>query len=262
MACIRQQDGELVATEPCKNRFLPEPGRQANGQGLEHSIARAVPPTVVHLLEAVEVQHEDADSVSSRQPRIERLFEAGAVRQTGQKVMMGQLDQPRVARPPFGDVAQDRAKAEAGPVPPHREGELGGKLAAIAAASGDLDCSTGQTGGLVTDHPRHARLVTGTESLGNDQIDVRALQLVDAVAEQDRSRLVRKRNAAPVVAGDEGISGGPSETVGTRDSRFEAIQLTFVGLTMCRHIHHSISASDSICTRRKAPLCTILQKIC
>ena len=247
VARVRQHDGELVATEPRQDRIGSEPRRQSNRQGLEQRIARAVPPTVVHLLEPVEVQHEDADGVSGRQPGIERLLEAGAVRQSGQEVMMGQLDQTLVARPPFGDVPQDRAEAEAGAVPPHRERELGGKLTAVAAAGHDLDRSTGQTRGLVAGHPRHAGLVAGTESLRNDQIDVRAQQFADTVAEEGCGGRVRKGDAAPLVAGDEGIGGGPSQTEGTRNFRYGVIQVALVRRkTICCDLNHRTSSPNGV----------------
>ena len=88
-----QQDGELVAAEPRHHLLVVQQGADARGKGLQSLVAGGVSEQIVDLLEAVEIEAEDAEALARREGSdflIDARVEIGAVRQAGQRVVMRQ----------------------------------------------------------------------------------------------------------------------------------------------------------------------------
>ncbi len=101
------QDGELVAAEAGHGVRLAHAGAQALGYVPEHRIAGGVAQRVVDALEPVQVEAHDSKRQAAAELRnggLQPFVEREAVRQTRERVMPGQIDDPLVAASLFGDV--------------------------------------------------------------------------------------------------------------------------------------------------------------
>jgi hypothetical protein len=102
-------DGELVAAKP-RQRLVPGHALPDAPRHLDQQrIARAVTMDVVDRLEPVEVQAEQGDRrLLGRAGQCigEQMIEAQPVRRAGQRIVRGEMRDPRRRRGLFGDVAQ------------------------------------------------------------------------------------------------------------------------------------------------------------
>src|SRR5438132_10513202 len=109
---------ELVAPEPRHEVARAQDGAQPARDVDQQPVADIVAVRVVDLLEAVEV-HEHAGQLGAAPAgALDRLFErrreAGAVRQAGQRVAVGERGDALARQRDLGDVAPDAAVAEEG----------------------------------------------------------------------------------------------------------------------------------------------------
>src|SRR5690606_9561870 len=116
--CIRQQRNELLATEPPGLVVASQVLTDDVGHALQHRIADGMTPGVIHLLEVVDVEHQqrtvtDRPLVSLMKRAIEPDEETATIRQTGQGIGRGQRLELALALLALGDVAHqpDSAKA-------------------------------------------------------------------------------------------------------------------------------------------------------
>ena len=89
---VAQQHGELLAAEPGRDVVLADGLGDRPRDLAQHVVADGVPERVVELLEAVDVDHQDADPVLGPAPLGEQpevLVEVAAVGQAGQRVGRG-----------------------------------------------------------------------------------------------------------------------------------------------------------------------------
>ena len=116
---VRHQDGEFVAAEARQDVALAQPGAQHGGDRGEHAVARSVAVAVVHLLEAVEVDHEQravhAVAAAVHDVAVQLLLEAAPVVEPGQGVVVGDVAQaappPRRARRPTRATRSRRCRS-------------------------------------------------------------------------------------------------------------------------------------------------------
>ncbi len=88
------EDGELVASEPRRDRALARDHPEARGDLAQEVIADRMPERVVHELEAIKVDQQDAEAgppIPARGGmRLDQVVEPRAVRQAGERVGEGQ----------------------------------------------------------------------------------------------------------------------------------------------------------------------------
>ena len=92
----RLHDGELVPADPGQGIALPNArARKALRHGHQNAVARQVAEAVIHRFEAVQVKevqrHRLALSLATAQGLIQSIIEQPAVRQVGQRIVMGQV---------------------------------------------------------------------------------------------------------------------------------------------------------------------------
>ncbi len=94
---LRQQDRELVPTEPGERVFVAQACPQAPGDGDQYAVADVMPEAVVDDFEAIQVKEEDRQRTvparSDRQPLFEPVVKQRSVGQAGQRVGVGQVPQ-------------------------------------------------------------------------------------------------------------------------------------------------------------------------
>ncbi len=108
---LLQQDGELVPAEAGHRVLVPDVRLQPAGHPGQHPVADGVAQAVVHLLEMVQVQEEDAQPATVplgpgqglSQPVLEEL----PVREAGELVVQGAPLQLALHPDPLGDVVDD-----------------------------------------------------------------------------------------------------------------------------------------------------------
>ena len=93
-----EEDGELVAADPAEQVAGAEDAGPAAGDLGEQPVAGLVAVAVVHVLEAVEIEQDDAER-PARAPRaaeglVERPVPGAPVREPGQLVDRGELGEP------------------------------------------------------------------------------------------------------------------------------------------------------------------------
>ena len=114
------QQRELVATEARDDVALAHASAQAFAHRAQHEIAAAVTHRIVDVLEVVEIeeQHRDAGIAAARaiDRSDEPLYQQAAIRQSGQRVVVGEIAQILLVALAFGDVGHHadvvRAQAE------------------------------------------------------------------------------------------------------------------------------------------------------
>ena len=136
------QDGELVAAEPRDEIVGADRLAQPLRHPLQELIADQMPQRIVDALELVDVDVEDREGLPRQfaQQHLGMVLEQRAVRQIGQRIVMGETFDPLLVAPLLGDVFQCRRPAavrrplvdQADGAPVGRRGE--GVLHLIAAA--------------------------------------------------------------------------------------------------------------------------------
>ncbi len=138
-----EQHRELVAAEPRdrvgRARALHQPLRG----GLQQPVADVVPERVVHVLEVVEVDHQDRQPVL-RAPRerdrvLDAVAEQAAVREQGQRVVERELAQLVLERLALGHVAQVEREPLDGGVVQQVAADALRDEALVLGADGQLD---------------------------------------------------------------------------------------------------------------------------
>ena len=117
-------------------------GDQAGADHLQHGVARGVPVPVVDHLEVVEVhqQQREPGAVVVGQRRVEPLHEQRAVREPGERVVVGLVGQPVGELVAVADVVQGQHRAlERAPVELADGGDLEPAPAAVRATQPALD---------------------------------------------------------------------------------------------------------------------------
>ena len=116
-AGLREEEDELVAAEAIQPHARPGHGLQPAGGRRDQPVAGLMAEGVVDVLEAVEVQDGDGERLlrllfpAGCQMMGEVPHQAGAVRQAGQGIEMGQAVQPGLGGAAFGTVAADDEEA-------------------------------------------------------------------------------------------------------------------------------------------------------
>ena len=103
-------DREFIGVEPRQHVFLAQRRAQPLGDAAQQLVADAVAERIVDRLEIVEAEHQHRHLVGAA-PRVQQevvhlLAQQGAVRQSGQAVMLGHEGQPRLGALALGDVHQ------------------------------------------------------------------------------------------------------------------------------------------------------------
>ena len=108
-ADVVEQHRELVAAEPGDDVLRPHARAQPVGDVEQQPVAGIVPEAVVHQLEAVDVEEEHGDGAArigrGRERAVESGEEARAVRQAGERVVVGAVRELGLDALAFGDVA-------------------------------------------------------------------------------------------------------------------------------------------------------------
>ncbi len=108
---IGQQNGELIAAEPCDRVGLPQGTLHARSRLLQQQVAVVMTERVVDLLEAIEVhdQQRDRRAVTPRgkDGLLHTILQDGAVRQPCQRVVHRQMLERHPRMGPLGHVLQD-----------------------------------------------------------------------------------------------------------------------------------------------------------
>ena len=107
-------DGEFVAAEPGHEIGPADASAEADGDGFQQLVADHVSERVVDALEFVDVDIEHRKLPVGRGVRqfaLELFVEQGAVRQIGQRVVMGEVGDAFLGAAPFGDVLMGRDPA-------------------------------------------------------------------------------------------------------------------------------------------------------
>ena len=109
-----EKDHELVAAEPGDRVGLADASRQDARHVLQQLVSGVVAEGVVHLLEPIHVEEENRTGVSMalapRQVGIELVEEAAPVEEPGQRVVVGQIEQPLLRSLLRGDVEHQALK--------------------------------------------------------------------------------------------------------------------------------------------------------
>lgn len=122
------QDDELIAAEAGDGVLVAQDAAQAAGNITQDGVAGPVAELVVDRFEVVEVDEQDGETAVLALAAFEAVLGAGieqqAVRQPGQRVVVGQIQQLGRRLPGRGDVAQDADHAQylAGVVAHHTDG--------------------------------------------------------------------------------------------------------------------------------------------
>ena len=115
--CIRDpglDDGELVAAEPGHEIGFAHAGPEADRDRFQQFVADHVSERVVDALELVDVDIKHRKLLAGRGVRqfaLELLVEQRAVRQIGQRVVMGEVGDPFLGAVALGDVFMGRHPA-------------------------------------------------------------------------------------------------------------------------------------------------------
>ncbi len=94
---VADQDGEFVAAETGRQRFVAEDGAQPDGDLDEDTVAGSVTERVVDQLEVVEIEHQKARAPAARlgEMGLDPLGEGSAAREPGKTVVICQSLQHR-----------------------------------------------------------------------------------------------------------------------------------------------------------------------
>ena len=110
-------DGELVAAEPGHEIGFPHAAGEAGGDRFQQRVADHVAERIVDALELVDVDVEHGQLAFRRdlgQFPLEPLVEQRAVRQVGQRIVMGEVGDAFLGAAAFGDVFMGRQPAAVG----------------------------------------------------------------------------------------------------------------------------------------------------
>ena len=109
----RQEDGKLVAAQPCHRVGLPQRRTEPRGDELQHAVAGMMSERVVDLLEAVQVEQQQRQRLAlaggDARRLVETIVQERAVGQVGQRVVIRQVDEALfdpAALTPHARVAQ------------------------------------------------------------------------------------------------------------------------------------------------------------
>ena len=107
------KDGEFVPAEAGDEIFRSDRLAQPLRHALQELVADQMSQRIVDALELVDVDVEDRElaSLGFQQQPFRMALEQRAVRQIGQRVVMGEMLDPGLVAPPFGDVFQRRGPA-------------------------------------------------------------------------------------------------------------------------------------------------------
>ena len=107
------KDGEFVPAEAGDEIFRPDRLAQPLRHALQEFVADQMSQRIVDALELVDVDIEDREfaPLGFQQQPFRMALEQRAVRQIGQRVVMGEMLDPGLDAPPFGDVFQRRGPA-------------------------------------------------------------------------------------------------------------------------------------------------------
>ena len=207
-------DGKFVTAQPRGEDCGTRPGLEPAGDALEQAVADAMTERVVHLLEAVEVDEEQAAALLApvAAPRLEGLLqpveEGGAVGEARERVGRGERLQLLLGLAPGADVADDAAEHEAVRFLPARIGDLGGEGGAVGPKAGELGLALEAEIRAALAGLRHPPDEAGAGFLGKEP----GLRLADdrlgRVAEDARRRVVPEDDPAAVVGADHRIGRG------------------------------------------------------
>ena len=134
-----QQNHELIPALTADRIGNPDAGSQTLGDRLQQLVTDRVPERVVDVFEMIEIEKKQCDLLVMALGQTDRLGQAlgqqRAVRQVGEKIVLGQVGHFQGHCPRFTDVVEDndRAGILAVPVVNGRSGILNRRLMTIAA---------------------------------------------------------------------------------------------------------------------------------
>ena len=201
---IARQDRQLVAAE-AEDQIVriaagPQPVRDLD----EQRVADRMAERVVHRLEAIEVDHHDGGRLGRIEARLQLVLEAAAVRQSGQRVVIGHVRDRGLNLPGLGHVVIGQDRATVG----HRAAGDTDDPAVGEVVFDPGDGGAAHPDGVIVDHPIDpcrvpARLVAEIVEEGR-QGQPRA-QFVRADAEQLIGALVVQRDDPVRADHDEAV---------------------------------------------------------
>jgi hypothetical protein len=201
-----QEDGELVATHPGQQVAVLQGVLEPRADQAEQVVADAVPETVVHLLEAVQVDHEDG-----ARPRrvavdhgLQFLDEPPAVGQAGQRVLLrlrGELGETLLLDRPQLGVLDDEGALEGHLA--HGLAHRRGPVTGLADRAGDDEAEEAVAG-----EQRHADVGLAVEVADQPRIEEVAGR---CVGHEDREQVL---GGAPP---QRDVGGGAAEQLGPDD---------------------------------------------
>jgi hypothetical protein len=201
------EEDELVAAQSKDARSAADDGEPAVGDLLEQSVSAGVAHRVVELLEAVEIEQGDRHRVRGAFPAgleefLQGAVERGAVRQTGQRIAIGELGQPFAHGLGGGGVAHDGEHAA---VVERAQHDVDGKLAAVLTASEKLEATAHRANGRAIVNRCAVADVTLANPFGEENFDRLADQLGLLVSEQGGELAVDLPYDAVEIRGDDRI---------------------------------------------------------
>ncbi len=106
-----QADHKFVSAQARDDVALPQSGSQTRRNRLQQTVAHLMSEGVVHVLETVQVQHEDHNPslVAGRQrDRLtQQILQQSAIRQSGQRVVKRHVADAQIRQLAVGDVTRD-----------------------------------------------------------------------------------------------------------------------------------------------------------
>lgn len=101
---VAHEEGEFVASKSGGQVVGTHGSLNAVGDFLEQSVTKLVTMRIVNTLEVVDVDQQDCEAMRALNGDGYILLKSGAVGQTSQEVVVGQVFNPLLGLPPFGDV--------------------------------------------------------------------------------------------------------------------------------------------------------------
>ena len=170
---------ELVATEPGDRVSGADGGAQSRRQLAQQQVTDVVPAGVVDELEIIEIEEQDRDPGSRppgpRERVLQPVQEQGAVRQAGQRIVAGLVDQLLGGEVALGHVPDRGQRQPAVDCLRLADGSLDGELGAVLAPGDQVELA-----------PAHRLAVPRLRPGGTEQhvVDADARQLIRGVAEE------------------------------------------------------------------------------
>jgi hypothetical protein len=155
---LGQQDGELVAAQPCHRVARAHAAAEPVRELLQEAVADMVAQRVVDLLEAVEVEEEEGQGPAEAQGVLEPLAQQAAVGEPGQRVVQGLVAQPLLLRLALGDVADDGDELQTLLELDLRERQLDREAAAVPAAGPALEAAAEPARLVAAERPEAAEV--------------------------------------------------------------------------------------------------------